>query len=305
MGQPAGNPDRRDGLSNNPEKPMKKTLFLLLQQLLPQHALSRLVGRLAECRVTWLKNFLISRFIKAYGVNMQEAQEEAPEAYANFNAFFTRPLKDGLRPLPADPRSIVLPADGAISAIGRIEEDSIFQAKGKSFSLKALIGGDESWAQRFRNGHFATVYLSPKDYHRVHMPFGGLLRECVYVPGDLYSVNQTTAENIDGLFARNERAVCLFDSDAGPMAVILVGAMIVAGIETVFAGHVAPAGRELRRTHYIDIAHPVRLERGAELGRFKLGSTAIVLFGPDAIAWDESLRTGSATQMGQRFGSVR
>jgi len=281
---------------------MKQTLFLLLQQLLPQHALSRLVGRLADCRVSWLKNLLIRRFIAAYGVNMQEAQAESPEAYANFNAFFTRPLKDGLRPLPANAQAIVCPADGAISAIGRIDDDAIFQAKGKQFSLQALLGGDASWAQRFRNGHFATVYLSPKDYHRVHMPFGGLLRECVYVPGDLYSVNQTTAENIDGLFARNERAVCLFDSDAGPMAVVLVGAMIVAGIETVFAGHVAPAGRELRRTHYVDIAHPVRLERGAELGRFKLGSTAIVLFGPDAIAWDGGFRTGSGTRMGQPFG---
>jgi len=281
---------------------MKQTLFLLLQQLLPQHALSRLVGRLADCRVPWLKNLLIRRFIAAYGVNMQEAQAEAPEAYANFNAFFTRPLKDGLRPLPANSQAIVCPADGAISAIGRIDDDAIFQAKGKQFSLQALLGGDASWAQRFRNGHFATVYLSPKDYHRVHMPYGGQLRECVYVPGDLYSVNQTTAENIDGLFTRNERAVCLFDSDAGPMAVVLVGAMIVAGIETVFAGHVAPAGRELRRTHYVDIAHPVRLERGAELGRFKLGSTAIVLFGDGAIRWDANLQTGSITRTAQGIG---
>jgi phosphatidylserine decarboxylase len=284
---------------------MKKTLFLLLQQLLPQHALSRLVGRLAECRVSWLKNFLISRFITAYGVNMQEAEAETPSDYANFNAFFTRALKAGLRPLPDDVRAIACPADGAISAIGRIDDASIFQAKGKSFSLKALIGGDDSWVQRFRNGSFATVYLSPKDYHRVHMPFGGLLREFVYVPGELYSVNQTTAENIDGLFARNERAVCLFDTDAGPMAVILVGAMIVAGIETVFAGHVAPSGRTVQRTHYVDMAHPVQLERGAELGRFKLGSTAIVLFGEGAMEWDSSLQTGSATRMGQRFGSAR
>lgn len=284
---------------------MKKTLFLLLQQILPQHLLSRVVGRLAECRLPWLKNLLIRRFIAAYGVNMQEAAQEAPEAYANFNDFFTRALKPGLRLLPDDTAAIVCPADGAISAIGRIEADSIFQAKGKSFSLQALIGGDDSWVQRFRNGSFATVYLSPKDYHRVHMPAGGLLREFIYIPGELYSVNQTTAENIDGLFARNERAVCLFDTDAGPMAVILVGAMIVAGIETVFAGHVAPAGRELRRTHYVDLAQPVRLERGAELGRFKLGSTAIVLFGEGAVDWDASLQTGSATRMGQHFGTQR
>lgn len=285
---------------------MKKTLFLLLQRLLPQHALSRLVGKLAACRVPWLKNLLIRRFIAAYGVNMAEARQEAPEAYASFNDFFTRALKPGLRPLPQDPQAIACPADGAISAIGRIEEDSIFQAKGRSFSLKALIGGDESWAQRFRNGSFATVYLSPRDYHRVHMPLTGLLREFVYVPGELYSVNQTTAENIDGLFARNERAVCLFDTDAGPMAVILVGAMIVAGIETVFAGQVAPAAlRQLRRTHYVDLSNPLRLERGAELGRFKLGSTAIVLFGAGAVDWDASLQTGSATRMGQHFGTRR
>jgi len=137
------------------------------------------------------------------------------------------------------------------------------------------------------------------------MPFAGLLREFVYVPGELYSVNQTTAENIDGLFARNERAVCLFDTDAGPMAVILVGAMIVAGIETVFAGHVAPAGRALQRTHYVDLAHPVQLDRGAELGRFKLGSTAIVLFGEGAVEWDHRMQTGSPTQLGQHFGRVR
>jgi phosphatidylserine decarboxylase len=282
---------------------MKKTLFLLLQRLLPQHALSRLVGRLAECRVCWLKNFLIRRFIAAYGVNMGEAQQEAPESYANFNDFFTRALKPGLRPLPEAAEAIACPADGAISAIGRIAADSIFQAKGRSFSLRALIGGDESWAQRFHNGSFATVYLSPKDYHRVHMPCSGLLREFVYIPGDLYSVNQTTADNIDGLFARNERAVCLFDTDAGPMAVILVGAMIVAGIETVFAGQVAPAEiRQLRRTHYVDLAHPLRLERGAELGRFKLGSTAIVLFGEGAVEWDERLVTGSPTRMGESMG---
>jgi phosphatidylserine decarboxylase len=281
---------------------MKKSLFLLLQKLLPQHLLSRLLGRLAECRSFWLKNLLIKRFIAAYGVDMQEAAEPSPEAYANFNAFFTRALRDGLRPLPEAPGVIACPADGSISAIGRIDDDSIFQAKGKRFSLKALLGGDELWSQRFRNGNFATIYLSPKDYHRVHMPYGGVLREFVYVPGELYSVNQTTAENIDGLFARNERAVCLFDTDAGPMAVVLVGAMIVAGIETVFAGHVAPAGRELRRTHFTDLATPLRLERGAELGRFKLGSTAIVLFGEGAIAWDPKLETASATRMGQPIG---
>jgi phosphatidylserine decarboxylase len=281
-----------------------KAVFLLLQELLPQHLLSRLAGKLAECRVKWLKNFLIKRFIAAYGVNMREALHERPEYYEHFNAFFTRALKPGLRPLPIDATTIVCPADGAISAIGSINDDSIFQAKGKSFSLKALVGGDAEWAKAFRNGHFATVYLSPKDYHRVHMPFTGMLQEMIYVPGELYSVNQTTAENIDGLFARNERAVCLFTTDAGPMAVILVGAMIVAGIETVFAGQVAPAGKQIQRTSYASKDKQIKLERGAELGRFKLGSTAIVLFGAGTMAWDANFGTGTATRMGQSFGTV-
>lgn len=284
---------------------MNKRLSILLQHVLPQHLVSRVAGQLAACRAPWFKNWFITRFVRAYGVNMQEAQQEDPTQYQHFNDFFTRPLKPGLRPLPADAAAIACPADGAISAIGRIDNGSIFQAKGKSFSLQALIGGDDNWVQRFRNGSFATVYLSPKDYHRVHMPFGGTLREFLYIPGDLYSVNQNTAENVDGLFARNERAVCLFDTDAGPMAVILVGAMIVAGIETVFAGRVAPAGRRVQRTSYTNAQPPLRLERGAELGRFLLGSTAIVLFGRDAVSWDPRFVTGTATRMGEAMGRLR
>jgi len=276
--------------------------FISLQQVLPQHVLSRTLGKVAECRSVWLKNFLIRRFIGRYGVDMQDALHEAPEHYENFNSFFTRALKPGLRPLPDDPLAVVSPADGAISAIGPIENESIFQAKGKLFSLQALLGGDALWAGKFHDGSFATVYLSPKDYHRVHMPYSGTLIGMVYVPGHLFSVNQVTAENIDSLFARNERAVCLFDTDKGPMAVILVGAMIVAGIETVWAGQVAPANNKVSGAPEQQAG--VRLTRGAEMGRFKLGSTAIVLFGPGMQTWDTQLQTGSPLRMGQQMGRM-
>lgn len=193
-----------------------------------------------------------------------------------------------------------MPADGAISQLGSIEHGRIFQAKGHSFSVLELLGGSQQHAAQFQGGQFATVYLSPSDYHRVHMPLGGTLREMIHVPGKLFSVNQTTAENVPELFSRNERVVCLFDTEAGPMAVVLVGAMIVASIETVWAGLVAPPQRLVRSEQYGTSA-PV-LERGAEMGRFKLGSTAIVLFGPGQAQWDEQFTAGSLVRMGQKLG---
>lgn len=279
-------------------------LFIALQYLLPQHLLSRLAGKLAECRRPWVKNPLIGLFIRRYRVNMQDARIEDPRQFESFNDFFTRELKPGLRPLPADPLAVVSPADGAVSALGDIQDDSVFQAKGRSFSLRALLGGSDTLTDTFRNGRFATVYLSPRDYHRVHMPWGGTLQEMIHIPGDLFSVNQCTAENIDELFARNERAVCIFTTERGPMAVILVGAMIVAGIETVFAGHVCPDGRQVRRTDYSTAQPPITLARGAELGRFKLGSTAIVLFAGNMQSWQSELASGSSLQMGQQVGTM-
>ena len=184
--------------------PARDKAFVLLQYLLPQHTLSRLTGALASSRLTFLKNWLITRFIAAFGVDMREAAEPDPRAYANFNAFFTRALREGARPVDMAAQAIVSPADGAVSQAGGISAGRILQAKGRSYSVAELLA-DDAEATDFEGGSFATIYLSPRDYHRVHMPFGGLLRECVYVPGDLYSVNQTTAENIDGLFARNER----------------------------------------------------------------------------------------------------
>jgi phosphatidylserine decarboxylase len=283
---------------------MKEKLFIISQYLLPHHLLSRLAGCIAECRAPWFKNAFTAWFARRYQVDMSEALVENLDGYEHFNAFFTRALKPGARPLDPAPGAVVCPADGAISQLGAIEHGRIFQAKGQSFSATELLGGDAERAAPFMGGQFATIYLSPKDYHRVHMPLTGTLREMVYVPGRLFSVNQTTAENVPGLFARNERVVCLFDTERGPMAVVLVGAMIVASIETVWAGLVTPPRRELKTFSYDKKARgPVKLGTGAELGRFKLGSTAIVLFGPEQVGWVEGLAAGKSVRMGQLLGN--
>ncbi|MDH4559277.1 phosphatidylserine decarboxylase [Pseudomonas sp. BN417] len=285
---------------------MKERLFIIGQYLLPHNLLSRLAGCIAECRVRWFKNAFTAWFAKRYQVNMSEALVEDLSAYEHFNAFFTRALKPGARPLDDTPGAILCPADGAISQLGPIEHGRCFQAKGHSFSVLELLGGDAERAAPFMGGEFATVYLSPKDYHRVHAPLGGTLREMVYVPGKLFSVNQSTAENVPELFARNERVVCLFDTERGPMAVVLVGAMIVASIETVWAGLVTPPKRELKTFSYDEAARaPIRLEKGDEIGRFKLGSTAIVLFGPGQVRWAESAWAGSQVRMGELFALPR
>lgn len=271
------------------------TAFIILQYLLPQHLLSRLVGKLAECRLPWLKNLLIRRFITQYKVDMSEAVESAPEAYANFNAFFTRALKDGARPIADAP--VVCPADGAISQLGEVNRGRIFQAKGQDYSLQTLLGDDKALTAEFDGGSFATIYLSPRDYHRVHMPVDGTLRSMTYVPGKLFSVNTTTAENVRSLFARNERAICVFDTEFGPMAMILVGAMIVAGIETVWDGQVAPPPRQLTTRSYPQEAPT--LKKGEEMGRFKLGSTVILLFGKDKIDWLDKFEALTPTRLGE------
>ncbi|WP_339648924.1 archaetidylserine decarboxylase [Halopseudomonas pelagia] len=281
---------------------MRERLFVISQYLLPQHLLSRLAGCLANCTWAWVKNPFIGWFIKRYGVDMQEAEQTDPLAFACFNDFFTRALKPGARPLAPELDSILCPADGTISQLGKIEHGRLFQAKGQSFSVLELLGGNPEHAALFQGGEFATVYLSPKDYHRVHMPCGGTLTDMVYIPGKLFSVNQITAENVPELFARNERVACLFDTNHGPMAVVLVGAMIVASVETVWAGLVAPPTRQLKAERYGQAAPT--LERGAEMGRFKLGSTAIVLFGPGHAAWDPAMRAGAAVSMGQALGKL-
>lgn len=281
---------------------MRDRLFIIMQYLLPQHLISRLAGCLANCTWTWVKNPFITWFVKRYAVNMAEAEQTEPTAFACFNDFFTRALKPGARPLDPQTDSILCPADGTISQLGKIEHGRIFQAKGQSFSVLELLGGHPEHAALFQGGEFANVYLSPKDYHRVHIPFGGTLTDMIYVPGKLFSVNQLTNENVPELFARNERVVCLFETSHGPMAVVLVGAMVVASVETVWAGLVAPPSRQLKAERYGQAAPA--LERGAEMGRFKLGSTVIVLFGPGHAAWDPAMAAGAAVSMGQALGKL-
>ena len=278
---------------------MKEQLFIVLQQLVPQHLISRFVGFFAQCKVPLVKNQFIRWFIAKYDVDMSLAKIEDPEAFADFNAFFTRELKPGVRPIDSQ-CDLVFPADGAISQLGDIHNGRIFQAKGKDFSLSAILGADPALVAKFEQGRFATIYLSPKDYHRVHMPITGKLIETIYIPGDLYSVNQSTAENIDELFARNERLVVIFETAVGPMAMILVGAMIVAGIETIWGGQVCPIAKALQKQHFCNSQRPeIIIEKGEEMGRFKLGSTVVLLFAEDAINWKEHLFPKMPTKLGE------
>ena len=279
-------------------------LFVFSQYLAPQQFISRSAGRLAECKVPSIKNAFIERFVEHYGVNMSEAEIEDPRAYAHFNDFFTRSLKAGARPIDTDESVIVSPVDGAISQLGKIERGQIFQAKGQSFNVAELLGGDAGIAQSFMGGDFATIYLSPKDYHRIHMPIKGTLREMIHIPGKLFSVNPATAAKVPGLFARNERVAAIFDTEAGPMAMVLVGAMIVASIETVWSGLVAPAQKNVKRFHYGDSQESICLDKGEEMGRFKLGSTVVLLFPEGKTNLENSLKAESEVRMGERFGQI-
>lgn len=275
---------------------LSQKAFSLLQYPLPQHALSRLTGRFAQCDKPWVKNTLINAFIKRFNVDMSQAQEPSPSAYPTFNDFFTRALKPDARPLG---EGVLSPADGTLSQYGRLTTaGKLVQAKGHTYSTETLLGGDKTLADEFLDGSFATVYLSPRDYHRVHMPVTGTLREMIYVPGRLFSVNQATANYVPGLFARNERLVCIFDTEHGPMAMVLVGAMIVAAIETVWSGQVTPLSGHPQRMRF---GQPVVLEKGAEMGRFKLGSTVVMCFAKPVTFDNHSL--GTNVQMGQTLGA--
>lgn len=278
-------------------------LFVLSQYPLPHHPLSRLMGRFTQCRSPAFKNLFIRSIIKAYGVNMDEALESDPAAYGCFNEFFTRALKPGARPIAEGPGVLACPADGFMSQSGPITGGRIIQAKGKDYGAVELLGGDAERAAPFQGGSFATIYLSPRDYHRLHMPLAGTLREMVHVPGRLFSVNDATARGVPNLFARNERVAAIFDTEAGPMALILVGAIFVASIETVWHGVVTPpAGKSVRAWDYRD--KPVHLERGAEMGRFNMGSTIVVLFGENAVEWKDRLEPGLIMRMGEPLGQV-
>ncbi len=283
---------------------MFKSAPIFWQYCLPQHLLSRLTGRLAHCRWTWLKNLLIQFFIKRYHVDMSIAEDPDATHYAHFNAFFTRALKSGIRPVDNSQNIIVSPVDGCVSQVGKIQAGRIFQAKNFYFSLVELLGGSEARALPFWNGHFATLYLAPKDYHRVHMPYSGNLEEMVYIPGRLFSVNQQSAENIPGIFSRNERVVTLFNTPGGPMAIILVGAIIVASIEAVWAGVVTP-GRQRQMKNWRYAGSDIQLLKGDEMGRFQLGSTVIVLMADPHMRWDDWMVPEQAILMGQSMGSLQ
>lgn len=280
---------------------LKAEWFVALQRILPQHILSRLGSSLAEAKTPWLKNFLIEQFIRTYNIDMDEAASDDLDDYEHFNAFFTRALKEGVRPIDQTENSITVPADGTVSQLGVIEEGNIFQAKGKSFSTASLLGADNEDSQRFLNGNFITIYLSPKDYHRVHMPISGELVFTRYIPGKLFSVNDTTTQYIDGLFAKNERLVCMFDTPVGRCAVILVGAMMVAGIESVWHGHYQPntlMTQEFKEQTEAS-QQKVKLQKGEEMGRFKFGSTAILLFEPGKTTWADQYKPGAKTKLGE------
>ena len=274
-------------------------VFVALQYLLPQHLLSRMVWHATRCRTTWWKNALIRYFLRHFAVNMAEAAQPDPFAFASFNEFFTRALRPGAREVAPDPLSIVSPVDGAVSAAGVIERDRLFQAKGHEYTLDQLLG-DAALGSRFQDGRFATLYLAPHDYHRVHMPLAGTLTATAHVPGRLFSVNTATAARVPRLFARNERVICLFDTAFGPLAVILVGALFVGSMSTVWAGDITPR-RAAHQTKAAAKGAPIHLERGAEMGRFNMGSTVILLL-DRGVHWAPTLVPGSLVRVGESIG---
>jgi phosphatidylserine decarboxylase len=279
------------------------SLVTTLTYALPHRLLSALARRLAYSDNTRLKHWLIETVTRKFGVDLSEAAQSDPQAYPTFNAFFTRALKAGVRVPDPDPRALLMPADGRISQCGRIDNGRIFQAKGQSFTAAELLG-DEAAAEPFANGLFATVYLSPKDYHRVHMPWTGTLRETVHVPGRLFSVGPDAVRTVPRLFARNERLACHFDTDFGPMAVVMVGALLVSGIETVWSGEEVPAyGDTVTVKDYRtgDEGEPITLERFEEMARFNYGSTVIVLLPAGVATLVGNLSAEAPVRMGQKL----
>jgi phosphatidylserine decarboxylase len=279
---------------------MSDRLAVLPQYLIPKQALTLLAGRIARTQGGALTTRLIAWFVQRYRVNMAEALNPDVASYASFNDFFTRPLKPGARPLAT--AALICPVDGAISQFGAIEGQQIFQAKGHQFSCTALVGGDSALAARFDNGHFATLYLSPRDYHRIHMPCDARLMRMIYVPGDLFSVNPTTARGVPGLFARNERVVCVFEGAAGPFVLVLVGATIVGSMATVWHGAInAPRAGRLCDWRYED--QSIFLKQGDEMGRFLLGSTVVMLFPKGPLRFNPAWQPGGAIVLGEAMAT--
>lgn len=279
---------------------------IAMQYAMPKHFISRMVGKLAAAKAGGLTTALIKLFIKQYKIDMSEAKYPDPAHYKTFNEFFTRPLKEGIRPLAEESDIIAHPVDGAISQLGDVVDGQIIQAKGHDYNLQALLGGKEEDTAPFLGGKFATIYLAPKDYHRIHMPVDGTLSKMIYVPGDLFSVNPLTAQNVPNLFARNERVVAIFDTEIGPLAMVLVGATIVASIETIWAGTVTPpAGKDVFSWNYPTTGdNAITLKKGEEMGRFKLGSTVILAWGANQAEFLSDQHPETVTRMGTPFAKI-
>ncbi|MCF7517530.1 archaetidylserine decarboxylase [Pseudoalteromonas elyakovii] len=279
---------------------------IAMQYAMPKHFISRMVGKLAAAKAGGLTTALIKLFIKQYKIDMSEAKYPDPAHYKTFNEFFTRPLKEGIRPLAEESDIIAHPVDGAISQLGDVVDGQIIQAKGHDYSLQALLGGKEEDTAPFLGGKFATIYLAPKDYHRIHMPVDGTLSKMIYVPGDLFSVNPLTAQNVPNLFARNERVVAIFETEIGPLAMVLVGATIVASIETIWAGTVTPpAGKDVFSWNYpTEGDNAITLKKGEEMGRFKLGSTVILAWGANQAEFLSDQHPETVTRMGTPFAKI-
>jgi len=279
--------------------------FVALQHLLPQHGISRLVLAATRSRSPAFKNALIKLFVRGFKPDMSDAVLTDPTAYDSFNEFFTRALREGARPVDADPQAIVSPVDGTVSEAGPLTEDKLLQAKGHHYTLKALLAGNTAWERSFAGGSFATIYLAPYNYHRIHMALPGELRESFYVPGKLFSVNRTTAQLVPGLFSRNERVFCGFDAGGMPWAIILVGALNVGSMATVWHGDVTPRKhREVTALPVTGALAPTTLARGDEMARFNMGSTVILLFPPGASQWNDKMVAGQTLRMGQRIGTL-
>lgn len=275
-----------------------------LLKILPQHLLSDAMRWLTRSEWKPLKNLLIKQVIKRYGVNLEEAVNPDTESYPSFNAFFTRELREDIRPIESSEQAIISPVDGKISQIGNIQDKQLLQAKGHYFNLNELLAGDEILSKQFTDGVFATIYLSPKDYHRIHMPMTGKLKQMQFVPGDLFSVSEATAEIVPGLFARNERVITVFETDNGPMVLILVGAIFVGSMETVWHGEVKAPGKQPSKWVY-DEAQQRTLEKGVEMGRFNMGSTVIMLLPKDQAQWLEDNPEGTVVKLGQQIGQFQ
>lgn len=290
--------------------PVKNTISdkikIALQYAMPKHAISRLVGKLAAAKMGWLTTKLIDIFINAYNINMSEAKLKKANDFETFNDFFTRELESGARTINPDIDSLCYPVDGAISQQGDIVEGKLIQAKGFDYSLTSLLGGDSRTADPFQKGKFSCIYLAPKDYHRIHMPMAATLREMIYVPGELFSVNPLTANNVPDLFARNERVVTIFDTDHGALAMVLVGATIVASIETTWAGTITPpAGSDIFRWQYpAKGVDAITFEKGDEMGRFKLGSTVVSTFAPNMVEFTPEAGPKTVTRLGELYATL-